>query len=135
LTVAVALRGHFESCRPGGVLIQDIPDRVSRGRSKTEVARDYRISRCWEHQLVQRFPARAGWLVLCGWAGDAIADAWGGGDDRRVAELAPQAADGDRDGVGERVGVLVPRLLEQAFGAEVGGAGAQQRLQNCELLD
>src|SRR5215831_8958822 len=66
---------------------------------------------------------------------DVIADAWVGGDDRRVAELAPQAADGHRDGVGERVGVFVPDLLEQVLGAEVRGAGAQQRLQNSELLD
>ena len=49
-------------------------------------------------------------LVLCGLAGDAVADAWGGGDDGRVAEFAPQAADGDGDGGGERVGVLVPCL-------------------------
>ena len=28
-------------------------------------------------------------------AGDAVADAWGGGDDGRVAEFAPQAANGD----------------------------------------
>jgi hypothetical protein len=35
-----------------------------------------------------------------------VADARLGLDDRWVAELAPQAADGDEDGVGERVGVL-----------------------------
>ena len=31
--------------------------------------------------------------------------------------------------------MLVPDLLEQGFGAEEGGAGAQQRLEHAELLD
>src|SRR5215468_12410253 len=52
----------------------------------------------------------AGWSagvgrVLCGQLADAVANAWCGGDDRRIAELSPQAADGDRHGIGERVGV------------------------------
>src|SRR5262245_49144955 len=41
-----------------------------------------------------RWSAWAGWLVECGRAGDPIAHTWRGGDDRRIAELAPQAADG-----------------------------------------
>ena len=52
-----------------------------------------------------------------------------------AAEFAAQAADGDGDGVGERVGVLVPDLFEQVLGAEEGRAGAQQGLQQGELLD
>src|SRR5580704_15553289 len=83
-----------------------------------------------------------GWLAawLEAWlgarlGGDAVADAGGGADDGRLAELAAQAADGDRDGVGERVDLLVPDLLEEGFGAEEGGAGAQQRLEHAELLD
>ena len=70
-----------------------------------------------------------------GRAADAVAHARCGGDDRRVAEFAPQAADGHRDGVGERVGVLVPDLFEQVLGAEEGGAGAQERFEDGELLD
>jgi hypothetical protein len=70
---------------------------------------------------------------LKGLAGDAVADAGGGGDDRRVAELAAQAADGDRDRVGERVGLFVPDLLKQVFGAQKAGAGPQQRLQDAEV--
>src|SRR6266699_5156862 len=66
---------------------------------------------------------------------DAVADAGGGADDGRVAELAAQAADGDRYRVGERVGLLIPDLLEEGFRAQEGRAGAQQRLEHAELLD
>jgi len=68
-------------------------------------------------------------------AGDAVADAGGGGDNRRFAQLAAQPPDGDRDGVGERIGLLVPDLLEQGFGAQEGRARAQQRLEHPEFLD
>ena len=67
--------------------------------------------------------------------GDPVADARRDDDDRWVAELAPQAADGHRDGVGERVGVLVPGLFEQALGAEEGRRGADERFEDRELLD
>jgi hypothetical protein len=60
-----------------------------------------------------RGSAGAGWLVPAGRTDrDAVPDTGPGRDDRRIPELAAQAADGDRDGVGERVGVLVPHLLE-----------------------
>ena len=36
--------------------------------------------------------------------------------------------------MGERIGVLVPGLFEQAFRAEGAGAGFQQRFQDRELL-
>ena len=68
-------------------------------------------------------------------AGEAVADTRRGGDDRGVAELAPQAADGHRDGVGERVGLLVPDLFEQVLGAEEGRRSRQERLEDRELLD
>src|SRR6266545_212936 len=66
--------------------------------------------------------------------GDLVADSGGRRDDRRVAEFAPQSAYRHCDGVGERVGVFVPDLFEQGFGAEKAGARAQQRLQHGELL-
>jgi hypothetical protein len=52
---------------------------------------------------------------------DAVPDGRSGGDDRGLPELAAEAADGD--GVGERVGVLVPDPFEEVLGAEEGGAG------------
>jgi hypothetical protein len=42
----------------------------------------------------------------------------------RIAEFAPQPEDGDGDG--ERVGVLVPCLLEEVLGGQERGAGVQQ---------
>jgi len=47
---------------------------------------------------------RAGLVI---WVCDAVADAGDGLDERRVAEFAAEPADGDLDGFGERVGVLV----------------------------
>src|SRR5271166_4582932 len=57
------------------------------------------------------------------------------GDDGRIAELPAQAPDGDRDGVRERISELVPDLLEQVFGAQIGRAGPQQGLEHAEFLD
>ena len=47
---------------------------------------------------------------------------------RRVAQLAAQRHHGHPDGVGERVGVLVPGLLQQLLGADHPAAGAQQHV-------
>jgi hypothetical protein len=49
---------------------------------------------------------------------DAVPDPGRVVDDVRFSELAAQAADRHAHGVGERVGVLIPGLLEQSFGAE-----------------
>ena len=49
---------------------------------------------------------------------DPVADPGSRLDDVRLSELAPQPADRDLHGLGERVGVLVPDLLEQLLGAE-----------------
>ena len=55
-------------------------------------------------------------------------------DDRRLAELAAQRHDRDADGVGERVGVLVPHPLEQLLGADDATVGGHQHLEHAELL-
>jgi ABC-type antimicrobial peptide transport system permease subunit len=49
-----------------------------------------------------------------------------GQDHRRVAEFAPELADGHAHGLRERVGVLVPGLLQEPFGGDGGTVGAQQ---------
>jgi hypothetical protein len=49
---------------------------------------------------------------------DPVADAGDGLDGRGVAEFAAEPADGDLDGFGERVGVDVPGLCQEVFGAE-----------------
>src|SRR5260370_25928574 len=56
-------------------------------------------------------------LAVAGHARDSVAHARGGGDDLRLAQLAPQAADRDRDGGRERVRILVPTLPQQVPGA------------------
>jgi len=53
---------------------------------------------------------------------DPVADAGDGLDERGAAVFAAEPADGDLDGFGERVGVLVPGLGEEVFGAEGTGA-------------
>src|SRR5271165_3791982 len=73
-------------------------------------------------------------LAVAGQARDSVAHARSGGDDRRLAQFAAQAADCDRHGVGERVGVLVPYLLKQVFCAQEGGLGLKQRLEHAEFL-
>ena len=65
---------------------------------------------------------------------DAVSDVGDGLDRRRFSELASQSADGDLDGVAERVDVLVPYLGEEVLGAEDGVLGAHQRLEHRELL-
>jgi hypothetical protein len=53
---------------------------------------------------------------------------------RWVAELAPQLEDRHPHRVGERVGILVPRLLQQLLRGDRGAIGAQQLGQDRELL-
>lgn len=50
------------------------------------------------------------------------------------SQAAAEAADGDRHGVREGVGVLVPNLLEQVLRLERGLPGPQESLQHAELL-
>jgi hypothetical protein len=52
----------------------------------------------------------------------------------RFSELAPKPADGHRHRLGERVGVLVPGLLQELLGAQVAGRGGHQRLQHGQFL-
>src|SRR4051812_42192497 len=54
--------------------------------------------------------------------------------DRRLTELAAQRGDGHPDDVRERVGVLVPDLLQQILGGDRLALRAQQRVQDAELL-
>jgi hypothetical protein len=55
-------------------------------------------------------------------------------DQRRIAELAAQRHHRHPDHVGERVDVLVPRLLQQPLGRHDRALGPQQLLQHQELL-
>ena len=66
--------------------------------------------------------------------GDAVSDPGCVLDDLRLSELAAQAADRDAYRVGERVGVLVPGLLEQSFRAERARADPEQRFEHGELF-
>ena len=68
------------------------------------------------------------------WRVDAIADAWHGGDDPGFAEPFAQCRDGDAYGVGERVGVLIPRPLQQLFGADDTAFGSDEDFEHRELL-
>jgi len=69
------------------------------------------------------------------WACDPVADAGDGLDKRRVAEFAAEPADGDLDGLRERVRVFVPGLGEEIFGAEDAGGCFQQGFKDGEFLD
>jgi hypothetical protein len=85
-------------------------------------------------------------LLAAGWAsygaqrrrsavgGDAVAEAGRGLDGLGVAELALESCDGDIDGAGEGVDVLVPGLERELLGSERARAGVKQRAQNGELL-
>ncbi len=84
---------------------------------------------------LSRQPGPARWPRSGRNAGDAVANIGDRLDDGGLAELAAQPVDRDGDDVGERVGVLVPHLFEQVLGGQHGGLGAQQRLQDTELLD
>ena len=55
-------------------------------------------------------------------------------DDWRLAELPPQAQDRDRDDIGERIGVLVPDLLEELLGRHHRAVCRHEHLEHPELL-
>ena len=65
---------------------------------------------------------------------DAVPDAGHGGDDPGLAEALAQCRDRDAHGVGERVGVLVPRPLQQLLGADDTALGSDEHLEHRELL-
>src|SRR6516165_5064243 len=69
-----------------------------------------------------------------GRAGDPVSGARYGLDHRWLPELPAEPAHGDRDGGGEWVGVLVPGLFEEVFGAEHGVVGPHERFEDRELL-
>ena len=66
--------------------------------------------------------------------GYSIAEPGGGVDDAGLAEFASEAGDGDPDGVGEWVDVLVPGLREELLCAECAGAGFEQCLEHGTLF-
>src|SRR5690348_6570643 len=65
---------------------------------------------------------------------DAVADAGHGGDDPGFAEPFTQCRDTDADGVRERVGVLVPRPLQEFFGADDTAVGGHEDFEHGELF-
>ena len=65
---------------------------------------------------------------------DPIAAVGHGLDDRWVAELGPQTADGHLDGLGERVGHLVPHSFEQLSDGEHPSLGGEQAFEDGELF-
>src|SRR5437660_1127422 len=69
-----------------------------------------------------------------GRADDPVSDAGYGLDNRWLSQLPAEPADGDRDGSGERVGVLVPGLFQEVFGAEDGVISSHERFEHRELL-
>src|SRR5262245_35430984 len=65
---------------------------------------------------------------------DAVPDAGNGDDDLGSAEALAQPRDGDPHGIGERVGVLIPRPPQQLLGADDAAFGGDQDLEHGELL-
>ena len=65
---------------------------------------------------------------------DAVAGAGDGGDDPGFAEPFAQCRDRDAHGVGERVGVLIPRPFEELFGADDTAFGGDEDFEHGELL-
>src|SRR6266576_126051 len=65
---------------------------------------------------------------------DAVPGAGRGGDDRGFAEAFAQCRDCDAHGVGERVGVLIPRSLQEFFGADDTAFGGDEDVEHGELL-
>ena len=57
-----------------------------------------------------------------------------GGDDPGFAEPFAQSGDRDVHGVGERVGVLIPRPFQQLFGTDDTTFGSHEDLEHSELL-
>src|ERR1700685_1615248 len=64
----------------------------------------------------------------------SVAGAWHRLDQRRLAELCAQTPDRPVDGRRERIGVLVPDVLEQLLGRDDAPARAEQMLEHGELL-
>src|ERR1700736_1620873 len=65
---------------------------------------------------------------------DAVPGAGCGGDDPGFAEAFAQCRDCDAHGVGERVGVLIPRPFQQFFGADDTAFGSDENFEHGELL-
>ena len=65
---------------------------------------------------------------------DAVPGAGHGGDDRGFAEAFAQCRDRDAHGVGERVGVLVPRPRQELLGADDAAFGGDEDFEHRELL-
>src|ERR1700737_4343649 len=65
---------------------------------------------------------------------DAVAGAGHGGDDPGFAEAFAQRRDRDPHGVAERVCVLIPRPLQELFGADDTAFGSDQDFEHGELL-
>src|SRR6202040_3881798 len=55
-------------------------------------------------------------------------------DDPGFAEAFAQGRDGDAHGVGERVGVLIPRPFQKLFGADDAAFGGDEDFEHSELL-
>src|SRR6478735_7439058 len=65
---------------------------------------------------------------------DPVSGAGDGDDDGGLAELTAQGHDGHPHHVGEGIGVLVPRLLQQLLSRDDRALAAHQDLQDRELL-
>src|SRR3954453_18578695 len=69
------------------------------------------------------------WTVV-----DGVADAGHRGDQPGFAEPLAQRRDRDAHGVGERVGVLVPRPFQEFLGADNTALGRDEDFEHRELL-
>src|SRR5262245_44633932 len=78
--------------------------------------------------MVSLLTSRAG----CGV--DAVADTRHGGDDRGFAEAFAQCRDSDAYGVGERVGVRIPRPRLKRSGADNATFGGDEDFEHGELF-
>ncbi len=65
---------------------------------------------------------------------DAVTGLGNGLDDSRLAEFGPQSADRDLDGVGERIRLLIPHVLEQLLGGHDPPLRGQEHFEHAELL-
>src|SRR5436305_9044662 len=65
---------------------------------------------------------------------DAVSGAGHRGDDPGFAEAFAQSRDRDAHGVGERVCVLIPRSLQEFFGADDTAFGTDEDFEHGELL-
>src|SRR5262245_57959380 len=84
-------------------------------------------SRVRRRRTVRRATPTRGNRRIAG-SSDPIAGLGDRVDERGVAELGPQPADGDLDGLGERVGALVPDPLQQLLGRNRPAGGGEQDL-------